>query len=916
MQLGLSSWWPLCLLLLVPLGGWVAFRSRRGMERWRSRTVHILRASSIVCVIAALCGPTVQTPSDDVSVVYALDVSHSVSPQSVRSAMAWIRDTNERFRPAQSRFVLFADRARLLTRIDDIDRVPVSDSQDRTSMAIDQSATDLEAGVAAALAGFRPEHAKRLVLITDGKQTRGDVWRQLSRLRNERVRVHTMPAPTGYSAEAWLDGLDVPENVRRDEPVVARIRLMATASMRGRLELRVKDEVRLERSVSLAVGRNDVEVDLRFLREGENPVKVSFTAPGGRTDSSVSSVWVGPRLRLLHVEGGSTGSHYLAEALEANGIDVTAIGSARFTEDAATALNEMDAVLLSDVNAETLSEQATDLLQQFVRDQGGGLIFVAGENTYGKSGFSGGMVERMLPVRFEARRKRNELDLVLLLDRSHSMRGDRIELAKTAALATLDMMEPQHRLAVVAFDSRPHDVVALAKVGTRRRAEDAIGTITTGGRTDVYNALWRAHELLAGSESKTKHVILLTDGQSAPPPNVGVAAKPDSAIMRTLESLLQGQGQSAERTRKLLNADAPDRPAAAEGGYEDLVAKMVVSGITLSTVAIGDEPNLALLASLAAQGNGRTYVARRDSEIPGLFVTEARRLLGEALVEEPFRPRVVGSSEVLTGVDFGSGPELKGFVTTKPKRFADVLLEARDEAPLLVETRYGLGKTVAFLSDAKNRWAKDWLSWQGYGRLWGQVVRAAAREPGDPTLTLEVTRKEGDALMKLTAFDDDGSYRNELWPKVSVRHPDGGSSVAVLRQSSLGTYTASLPLHASSGAPYRFELLAGPGISSREAARLRPRTLYYPNVDEFRPRSPDIALLRALSERTGGTFAPAPGEIGRIFSAASDGGASTTDLWPMLAAMALLMLLLEIAARRVSFPSRPRGGVRQSSRAE
>lgn len=359
MQLGLSSWWPLCLLLLVPLGGWVAFRSRRGMERWRSRTVHILRASSIVCVIAALCGPTVQTPSDDVSVVYALDVSHSVSPQSVRSAMAWIRDTNERFRPAQSRFVLFADRARLLTRIDDIDRVPVSDSQDRTSMAIDQSATDLEAGVAAALAGFRPEHAKRLVLITDGKQTRGDVWRQLSRLRNERVRVHTMPAPTGYSAEAWLDGLDVPENVRRDEPVVARIRLMATASMRGRLELRVKDEVRLERSVSLAVGRNDVEVDLRFLREGENPVKVSFTAPGGRTDSSVSSVWVGPRLRLLHVEGGSTGSHYLAEALEANGIDVTAIGSARFTEDAATALNEMDAVLLSDVNAESGPLQRT-----------------------------------------------------------------------------------------------------------------------------------------------------------------------------------------------------------------------------------------------------------------------------------------------------------------------------------------------------------------------------------------------------------------------------------------------------------------------------------------------------------------------------------------------------------------------------
>src|SRR5262249_60929608 len=129
-----------------------------------------------------------------------------------------------------------------------------------------------------------------------------------------------------------------------------------------------------------------------------------------------------------------------------------------------------------------------------------------------------------------------------------------------------------------------------------------------------------------------------------------------------------------------------------------------------------------------------------DSEIPALFVTEARRLLGDAMIEEPFRPVVRRRAEVLTGLDFASGPALKGFVAGKPKRFSEVLLEAKAGAPVLAETRYELGKTVAFLSDAKNRWASDWLTWPGYGKLWAQVVRAAARSAGAQELNCQPTR--------------------------------------------------------------------------------------------------------------------------------------------------------------------------------
>jgi hypothetical protein len=250
---------------------------------------------------------------------------------------------------------------------------------------------------------------------------------------------------------------------------------------------------------------------------------------------------------------------------------------------------------------------------------------------------------------------------------------------------------------------------------------------------------------------------------------------------------------------------------------------------------------------------------------------------------------------MLAGIDFASAPELKGFVASKAKRFADVLLEAKPGQPLLAETRYGLGKTVAFLSDAKNRWAVDWIGWPGYGKLWAQIVRSAARGAATQELAWHVTRDGGEARLRLSALNPDGAFRNDLWPKVRVLRPGGESSVIALRQSAPGTYSARATLNAPSPVPYRFELLPGPGLSVQEIAHIGTRTLYYPQSDELRARPPDLAMLNALTERTGGRFAAKADEI---FAPASDGGMPARSLWPALVCAALSAFLLEIVVRR------------------
>ena len=121
MQCGLhfAARWPLWLLAALPLVCWLAWRHRSGLSGLRVASAATLRCAAIVLVMLALMGPTVQRGVREISVVYAIDISHSVSPGFLGDALEWIRDANAQHTPAQVRYVVFADQATLLTRVDD-----------------------------------------------------------------------------------------------------------------------------------------------------------------------------------------------------------------------------------------------------------------------------------------------------------------------------------------------------------------------------------------------------------------------------------------------------------------------------------------------------------------------------------------------------------------------------------------------------------------------------------------------------------------------------------------------------------------------------------------------------------------------------------------------------------------------------
>jgi uncharacterized membrane protein len=152
---------------------------------------------------------------------------------------------------------------------------------------------------------------------------------------------------------------------------------------------------------------------------------------------------------------------------------------------------------------------------------------------------------------------------------------------------------------------------------------------------------------------------------------------------------------------------------------------MVSAKITTSVVALGAETDkdTTFLRQLADRGNGRFYLTNDATSLPQIFSTETMKVTQSSMVEEPFLAAPATPSPLTAGIDWAEAPLLLGYNTTRPKPTAELLLGTERGEPLLATWRYGLGQAAAFTSDAKSRWASEWLGWPGYGKFWAQIVR-------------------------------------------------------------------------------------------------------------------------------------------------------------------------------------------------
>jgi len=840
------------LLVLIPMAVYMAGASMAMLRRSARRWSLGLRLAIIVLLVLSLSGVSVVRAADRLSVVFLLDRSDSVSADNRALQAEYVAQAIDGMKSSDSAGVVVFGSEALVDRPVLPDKSP-PDLASAPASTYTNVADALRLGFAVSPA----DTARRLVLLSDGRENVGSAELAARLSAAHGVPVDVIPLSSRSGPDVWVDGLKAPSPVREGERLSLQISISSSIDTTATLMLFMDGAPLNSQPVSLVRGTNTFVQSLPPAVKGFHSYVAQVVAsPQADTRSennrySAYSMVLG-KPRLLIVEGHEGEAAALQAALQPT-VDTDVIAAEAMPAEV-KGLAGYDGVVLVNVPASSLTSKSMEALQIVVRDLGKGLLVVGGNESYAAGGYFRTPLEVMLPVALNLPSKLDipSVGMALVIDRSGSMEMShdvsgmgvkKIELAKEAASQAVAQLSEKDYVGVITFDHAANWVIEMQPLGDPTQLSSRIGSITSGGGTDIYAGLAPAVDALIASKAKSKHIVLLTDGVSAP------------------------------------------------GDYEGLVRKMSENGITLSAVAVGADADTGLMQWLAHHGKGRYYYTEDGNALPKIFAHESHLASRSYLIEHPFTPERTSPSPILEGL--GGLPALQGYVGTSPRPSGQVVLVSDAGDPLLAQWQYGLGRVVAWTSDAKGQWAKDWLGWENFPRFWLQAVRWSTGAESASTLQPRVEFEGGTARVTVDATAPDGAFLNDLAAQAVVVSPDLVTSTVELRQTSAGRYEGEF--RAEEEGAYIMQVQA----SGQSVGTLRQTSgVVVPYSPEYRGGDTDQGLLSRLAALTDGRVLT-PDNVSAPFEHNLRSVQSANDLWPLLLLLAILLLPFDVGIRRI-----------------
>jgi uncharacterized membrane protein len=625
-------------------------------------------------------------------------------------------------------------------------------------------ATDIEEAVRLGVALVPQGLPGRLVLLTDGLQTTGRAAWALQEARARDLDVQVVQTGAGTpGSEVWIADLRAPAHVYPGDRVPLAVEVGSNAAQS--LSLTWTAGARAGQ-VALDVSAQGATQVVAFDADtpGFVPLQVCL-APEVDTflQNNCADGWVlvegAPRVLVV---GEPEARAPLVQAIRQSGL---AVATALPAEVPLTVhgLGDYAALALVNTPARDFPPQSLEAIRRFVQDLGGGLVAVGGPTSYGVGGWLGTPLETALPVemRVQDPERFPPLMMIIVIDKSGSMAAQesgvpKIRLAAEAAIRVAETLNDTDVLGVVAFGAQPGDTLGPASMTQRDALIAPLRRLQAGGGgIYVHDSLAYARELLRQSEAGPglqRHILLLADGADA------------------------------EQQDQVL----------------PMVAEMLDEGVTVSAVAIGQGSDVAFLREVAGAGGGRFYLTEQAADLPAIFSEEAAQAKRSYIVEETFYPVPVSPWAPVAEID--QVPPLYGYVATSSKPAAQVVWQARGPDPLLATWQYGLGRAVAWTSDASGRWASAWVTWDAFARFWGGILRHVLPPPSDAGLALEVEPTDAGARVVVDAVATDDAaadvYANDLSLSVQVAQPqaDTAPQIVELAQTAPGRYAGEIAL--------------------------------------------------------------------------------------------------------------------------
>ncbi len=834
---------PLYLLLLAPALGWViwlAAKSDVQVSVWRRWVSFALRTIIVLALVFAAAGLQWRKPLEGMNLTFLLDRSDSIPPVQQDAARAMVNKLAGGKNPEDTISVLVfgTDSAIEL-------QTNFAVKLEKVQAVVGTERTDIASAIRLGTAAFPESGQRRLILMSDGNENVGDAMNALLAAQPLGVRLDALLLGVSRKKDVAVQKISLPSNLKKGQTFDAKIFAQADEAQNAVVRLYRNDQLLGEQQVQLAAGKNLFTFPQTLNDPGFYSYNVQVEAAGDllpQNNKAVSFTSVRGNPRVLILSADPQQDAQLAAALQGSKLEVKLIDAKAFPDSLAE-IQSYDAIFLSNVAAGDLGDDRMKLLESAVRDFGIGLVCVGGDQAFAAGGYRGTPLERLLPLDMELSSKKvlPSGAVALVMHGMEFMNGN--DMARQCALGVLDALGPQDEMGIVLWDGSDKWLFPMSKVGQKKDLAKQIAGMNQGDLPSFQGVMTLAHQGLKKSTGNLKHMIIFSDGD-------------------------------------------PGAPTA------ELMKAIVADKITVSTVLIAGHAGPETMISIAEKGRGRFYDVRSPEQLPQIFIKEAAVILKSAIVEEPFKPQFAANSELLRGIGANEYPILRGYVSTTSKPRAEIPLLSEKGDPLLAHWNFGLGRAVAFTSDAKPRWAKDWIGWEKYRQFWSQIAQWSLRKVENADFVTEVSVDNGEGHISVEAVDELGNYRNFIDLQTVVVSPKGERQTVRLEQTGPGHYEARFPTK-EVGA-YLLNLMETKDGQLRGSQVLGASVNYSP---EFAASEPNINLLRRLAESSGGKLLDS--EVDNPFQLDRKKTFRPQDLWDKLLMLGILLFPLDVGIRRI-----------------
>lgn len=862
---------PVCAALVV----WIGRQSLSGMGTTARRVALGVRLVVILLIAMALARPSWRRDAENVNVTVVIDASESVPKDLRRNAELWIEEASKRYRAGDLISRITAARDVLVQNLPSSPR----DTPDDIRLGATDGTNLAEAG-RLGMATKPADMANRLLFVSDFNETIGDVRSFAETAAAAKVPIDVVILPYRYENEVIVERVVVPSTARMGQNVNLRVLITSLKPTTGRLTLLINGEPvdldsespELSRQVALDEGLNALWVPISLPRAGPQTFRAVFEPDDARADSikenneSLAVTFVQSEGRVLIISPDVSEAAPIDRALTESRIACEVVAPAQAPQSLIE-LQAYDGVIMVNTPSDLVPMRLQEELKSYVHDLGGGFMMVGGPDSFGAGGWLGSPLADALPIKLDPPQKRQmpRGALVLVMHSCEMPQGN--YWAKQTGLAAINNLSRLDLVGIVEYNFRTDAtwVHPISEVGNRAAATRAMNSLTYGDAPSFDTMLQLAYTGLVAADAGAKHMIVLSDGDPSFT-NTGLLAQCRAAKISISTVMVYPHERSATGP----------------------------SGQTMRRIA---------------EGTGGKYHAVVDqgqfAELPSIFIKEAQ-IVKRSLIWEgaPFAPTVVNAiAEPMRGLG-GSVPPIQGYVVAADREGLSVVtVRGKENDPILAHWQHGLGKVVAFTSDAGQRWARSWPTWGRYKAFWEGHVRWMMRPGGNADMRV-ITEDLGDKTrVVVEALDANGERMNFVRFFPRVVGPGGSAESIELRQVGPGRYEGVFDSARSGAYVANFKYVAPPetpGGQPREGNLQIAVTR--PFADEYRTLRDNAPLGRLIAERTGGRvmdLSQNPAQVELWLRDRLTMPVALRPIWLLVALLAIGLFLVDVAVRRV-----------------